>query len=93
GAIVDMWFGTADFSPSAGPTFKVYPIKNLYPASVAGEIRGTLSRADLIGPLGAPVDTGAANWQRAVRGGKFKFNGTPSGIPKLAGDFTVFRAD
>jgi hypothetical protein len=91
GVIVDMWFGTADFAPSAGPTFRVYPIKNLYPASTVGEIRGVLPRGDLIGANGAPVDTNAANWWRAIRGGKFKFSGTPSGISKLNGDFTTFR--
>ncbi len=91
GAIVDMWFGTADFAPSAGPTFRVYPIKNLYPASTVGELRGTLPRADLIGVGGVPINPSAPNWQRAVRGGKFKFNGTPAGISKFSGDFTTLR--
>lgn len=91
GTIVNMWFGTVDFSGSGSPTFRIYPIKNLYPASTAGEIRGTLPANDLVGVGEQSVSIGTANYWRNVRYGTFKFDSTaPSGLTKT-GDFVVFR--
>lgn len=88
--ITDMWFGTANYAVSGGATFKVYPIKNLYPASTAGEITGTLPSSDMIDASGSGIATTGANWWQNVRGGTYKFNTVPSGLTKT-GDFLVFR--
>jgi len=89
--IVDMWFGTVDYNTGGSPSFRIYPIRNLYPASTAGEIRGTLPANDLIGAGNANVSIGQNNFWQQVRGGTFKFNATPpSGLP-ASGDFVVFR--
>lgn len=95
-SITDMWFGTADFGGAAGssPTFRIYPIKNLYPASTANEIRGTLPVNALEGRAGATVTNNgpSSKWWQNVRYGQFKFNTTaPTGLPQ-SGDFVVYRA-
>lgn len=89
--IVDMWFGTVDYNTGGSPTFRIYPIRNLYPASTAGEIRGTLPANDLIGVGNNPVSIGQSSFWRNVRGGTYKFNGTPPAGLTSTGDFVVFR--
>ncbi len=86
--ISKMWFGTADY---ATKTFKVYPIKNLQPASVTGEIRGSFT--SFKDKNGNAIATTGTNWWRNIRQGNFRFNGTPAGIPaaNLTGRFLVFR--
>jgi hypothetical protein len=91
GTINNMWFGTVDYSGSGSPTFRIYPIKNLYPASTAGEIRGTLPANDLVGANGQTVSIGSANYWRNVRYGSYKFNSTPPSGLTSTGDFVVFR--
>lgn len=91
GTIADMWFGTADFSGSGSPTFRIYPIRNLYPASTSGEIRGTFPANQLDGVGGGTVSSGTTNYWRDIRYGQYRFDSTiPSGLSKT-GDFVVFR--
>jgi hypothetical protein len=89
-SITAMWFGTADF---ATKTFRVYPIRNVQPASTVGELRGTFS--NFLDKNGAVVNTGAANWWRAVRSGTYTFNAGATGIPagNVTGRFLVFRGE
>lgn len=89
GTITNMWFGTADYSTK---TFRVYPIKNLQPASTAGELRGNL--VGFADTNGNAVASSGANWWQNVREGTFAFTGAPAGIPAAnrTGRFLVFRA-
>lgn len=93
-SIQDMWFGTVDYSGSGSPTFRIYPIKNLYPASTVGEIRGTLPVNNLEGRGGATVSNSgvSSKWWQDVRYGQYKFNtSAPAGLTQT-GDFVVYRA-
>lgn len=89
GTITMMWFGTADFSTK---TFRVYPIRNVQPASVAGELTGTFT--GFANSSGTAVPSAGTDWWQAVREGTYKFNGTPAGIPAAnrTGRYLVFRA-
>lgn len=90
GNITAMWFGTADYTAR---TFRVYPIRNVQPASVAGELRGTFTNmTDKNGQLVNPA--GGSYWQN-VRGGTYTFNPGSAGIPagNMTGSFFVFRAE
>lgn len=89
GAITQMWFGTADFSTKS---FRVYPIRNVQPASTAGELTGSFTT--FANQNGTAVPSAGTDWWQAVREGTFKFNGAPVGIPAAnrTGRFLVFRA-
>lgn len=87
-AITNMWFGQADYSTMS---FRVYPVRNVQPASTAGELRGRLVAT--YDASGAPVNRSLPNWHQHVRSGTYGFSGTPLGIPtdKRSGRFIVFR--
>jgi hypothetical protein len=90
-AISDMWFGEVEFLDTGNPFFRLYPIRNLYPASTAGEITGSFTRTELKQANGTAVDFTAANWWRNVRFGKYRFITLPTGVTATTGDVTVFR--
>lgn len=88
--ITNMWFGTADY---ATRTFRVYPVRNVQPASTANELRGSFSNfRDKNGQLVAPS---GANWWQSVRTGTYTFNVGTAGIPatNASGRFLVFRGE
>jgi hypothetical protein len=88
--ITNMWFGTADY---ATRSFRVYPIRNVQPASTANELRGTFSNfRDKNGQL---VAAGGADWWQSVRTGTYTFNVGTTGIPatNTSGRFLVFRGE
>jgi hypothetical protein len=89
GTITMMWFGTADFSTKS---FRVYPIRNVQPASVAGELTGSFTT--FANQSGTAVPSAGTDWWQSVREGSYKFNGTPAGIPAAnrTGRYLVFRA-
>ncbi len=87
--ISNMWFGTADFLTKK---FRVYPIKNVQPASTANEVTGTLS--GFANASNSLINTGGANWWQSVRYGNYSFDTAPAGVPadKRSGSFLVFRS-
>jgi len=86
--VMNMWFGTINYTSAGGPTFTVFPIGDLQPASAVGPIKGTLT--NLLNKRGQKVDTTQANWWQFVRGATWNVT-SGSGIPASSGTMVVYR--
>ena len=87
--ITSMYFGTLNFNANGNATFFAFPIADLEPGSVAGQISGTLS--NLVNTNGAGVSKSGAWWQNVGAGTYTVTSGTPSGVSSSA-RLVVYRA-
>lgn len=90
GNITNMYFGNVNFASKPNPTFSAYPIKDIQPASTAGQLKGILPAGSLVDKNHSAVSTSAANYWQSVRGGTFQFTNGSGTLP-VSGDFVVYR--